>query len=267
MLRTDGIVEISDLPIICWRNLVTATNVQAESDPDFPVSNVANPLTSSKWKADASGSPLSSIEYLTIDISDNANYVAIAGHNLGSAGIAVGLEISTYNSPAGSAERVIDLAVPTDDSPLIFAFETELIEAIHLVFQYTGTTPAEIAVVYAGLFTELPEGIQGDHVPLPLAFVREVVNGRSENGAFLGRKIVAEGLQSTATIANLETDYVRDELMPFLEFAAEDPFFWIWSPETYPDETAFAWLENDAQPSFDIDGYASVDLQMRGLGS
>jgi hypothetical protein len=58
--------------------------------------------------------------------------------------------------------------------------------------------------------------------------------------------------------------WIRSDLMPMLNFAAEYPFFYIWSPLTYPDETAFAWLENDPQPSFDIDGYGAVSLSMRG---
>jgi hypothetical protein len=267
MIRTDGLVEISDLPIICWRNHVTATNVSAESDPDYPVTNVANSITSIKWKHDATESPVSSIEYLTVDLdADIVNYVAIAGHNFATAGVAVGLEISTYNSPAGGSEGIFEPVIPDDDGPLIFLFEAEEVQAVRLVF-LTTATPVEIAVLYVGQYTELPEGIQPDHTPLPLAKVRDVVNGRSENGAFLGRIITGQQLGSVATIANLSKDYVRDELMPFLDFASEEPFFWIWSPETYPDETAFAWLDTDAQPVFDVDGYASVDLSMKGIGS
>ncbi len=264
-LRTDGFVTLTDLPIIGWDNVVTASNVDAESDPDFPASNVANPSTALKWKHDATDSPETAIEYFRIDVSasDTINYVAIAGHNFASQGVAVGIEIAHFASPLGGGS-IIAPVIPIDDGPIIFLFDQEEIEDIHIVL-VTGTAPAEMAVVYAGEYTVLPEGIQADHTPLPLALVSDIATGKSESGAFLGRIVKGGSLVSSATIANLSKAYVRTEIMPFLEFADEFPFFWAWSPLTYPDETAFAWLENDAQPVFDIDGYASLDLAMRGL--
>jgi hypothetical protein len=270
-------ITLTDLPIICWDNLVTASNVFAESDPDFPVSNVANPSTALKWKHDAVGSPVSAVEYLTIDVSQGrVNYVAIAGHNFATAGVAVGLEIQSWNSPIGSAESLFEPQVPDDDGPIIFLFqganvggdspEISEVEGINIIFVPTAT-PAEAAVIYAGEYLQLEDGIQADHTPLPLARVSDVISGKSENGAFLGRVTISEGLVSNATIANMRKDFVREQLVPFLEFASESPFFWIWSPLSNPTELAFAWLENDPQPSFDIDGYVSIDLAMRGLGS
>lgn len=273
-IRTNITGGVGDLPIICWHNLVTSTNVQAESDPDFPVSNVANPSTSLLWRHDSlTGSPASAIEYLTIDISGDCNYVAIAGHNFGTAGVAVGLEVFRgEGSPLGGGESLFEPQVPDDDSPLVFLFDhnenspTTSLEGLAIVFIPSATIAAEAAVIMAGQYTQLTEGIQASHTPLPLASVSEVVSGKSENGAFLGRVVLSQGLVSQATIANMSQDFVRDELIPFLAAAAEYPFFWLWSPTDHTDEVAFAWLENDPQPSFDIDGYVSVDLQMRGLG-
>ena len=269
--------DVGKLPIICWDNLVTSTNVYAEADPDFPVSNVANPSTSLKWKHDTTDSPVSAIEYLTIDVSQaRVNYVAIAGHNFGTAGVAVGLELASWDSPLGGGESLFEPQIPEDDSPLIFLFQGSNVggdspyiaevESIRIVF-VPSATAAEAAVIYAGEYTQLAEGIQAEHTPLALASVSEVVSGKSENGAFLGRVVLSQGLVSQATIANMDRDFVREELIPFLANAAEFPFFWLWSPSSHPDEVAFAWLENDPQPSFDIDGYVSIDLQMRGINS
>lgn len=266
MIRIETGLDIGDLPVACWRNVVTATNVSAESDPDFPASNAANPSTALKWKHDAVGSPVTATEYFRVDVSESINYVAIAGHNFGSAGIGVGLELTSFTSPLGGGQSIFEPRVPDDDRPIVFLFQDQEVEDIRIIL-LTTATPAEIAVVYAGEYTQFEEGIQPDHTPLPLARVSEVVSGKSENGAFLGRIITNEGLASTATIANLSKSFARDELVPFLEFASEFPFFWLWSPETYPEDSAFAWLENDPQPVFDIDGYVSIDLAMRGLGA
>lgn len=267
IIRTDGTV-LSDLPIIFWNNLVTAANVDAESDPDFPASNVANPSTALKWKHDQTESPASTIEYFRVDVSqsDVLNYVAIFGHNFSSKGIAVGLELASFNSPVGGAGGIITPAIPADDGPIIFAFATQEAEEIRIIL-ITGTAPAEMTVVYAGEYMQLPEGIQADHAPLPLSLVSDVSTGRSESGALLGRIVTGGGLVSAATIANLDEDYVIDEVMPFLEQADEYPFFWAWAPSSYPDQLAYAWLEGDVQPVRDIDGYWSLALPMRGLST
>lgn len=265
MIRSDGIT-LTDIPIICWRNIVTADIVEAESDPDFPASNVTNPSTALKWKQDTTDSPQSATEYFRIDVSqaDPVSYVAIAGHNFGSQGIAVGLEVASFNSPLGGAASLFDPQIPDDDSTIIFLFTLQEAEDLRIIL-VQGSAAPEMAVVYAGAYTALAEGIQADHTPLPLANVSDILTGRSENGEFLGRIVTSQQLISTASIANLSKAWVRSELMPFLEFADEFPFFWAWSPLTYPDETAFAWLDNDGQPSFDIDGYAAVDLAMKGI--
>lgn len=264
-LRTTG-VTLSDLPIIFWDNVVTSANVDAESDPDFPATNAANPSTALKWKHDATDSPESAIEYFRADISQTTpiNYVALAGHNFATARVAVGLELASWSSPVGGADSVFDPQIPDDDGPIIFVFPTTEVEEIRVIL-VTGTSPAEIAVMYAGQYTQLAQGIDETHVPLPLANVSDVATGRSENGEFLGRIVLGAQLSSTATISNLTRQYVIDELNPFFAFADEFPFFWSWAPSSYPDQTAFAWLDNDVQPSFDFDGYVSIQLSMKGL--
>lgn len=269
MIITDGTLDLTDLPIICWRNTVTATNVQdIESDPDHPAVNVANPSTRLYWKHDATDSPEGSQEYFLIDQTQDSpiNYVAIQGHNFNSAGIAVGLEIASFNSPVGGAESLINPIIPDDDGPLIFLFREIEAEEIRIVL-LAGSEPAQMAVVYAGEYTVMPEGIQPDHTPLPLALTSNVSAGKSENGQFLGRIVLNQHQESSALFANFSKTWAREELQPFLEFAAEFPFFYAWSPDTYPIETAYAYLVNDPQPVFDVDGYGSVELAMRGVSS
>jgi hypothetical protein len=286
-LVTDGLIEdeisFTNLPIIFWKNAVTATNVstlQGQSDPDFPVANVANPSLSLKWKQDFTDSPVQSPCFIIVDFSSTfgpINYVAIAGHNLGTIGASIGLfgdGNPSGDSPAATAspssQEWVTGFVPEDDSPLVIMFGE--IEAqpgdrhrAVLVLGNQSSTPMEIAVVYVGYATVLEDGIQADHTPLPLATVHDVVTGQSENGSFLGRIQIGQWQESTATIANMDTDWARDNMLPFMEHAAEEPFFWAWSPGNYPEEVSFAWLTNDPQLVFDIDGYVSIDLGMKGI--
>jgi hypothetical protein len=264
-IRLETGVTLTDLPILFWDNVVTETNVAAESDPDFPASNVANPSTFLKWKQDITESPISATEYFTIDTSQAhpISYVAIQGHNCASAGIAVGLELQSYGSPIGSAESVFAPTIPANDGPLIFMFSEREVEGVVITFTTTAT-PAEMAVVYVGAYTVTEEGIQESYAPLPLARISDFVTGMSESGQFLGRITLSSQLESSATIANFSREWARDELVPFLENAELYPFFFVWSPLTYPNETAFAWLSSDPVPSFDVDGFGTITLDMQG---
>jgi hypothetical protein len=282
-LVTDGFIDdtlpITDLPIIFWNNLVTISNVttlQGASDPDFPITNVANTSLASKWKQDFSDSPYGGPTSIFINTNASLiNYVAIAGHNLGSSGATVALEGDAEpsgSSPDNNSPEDVEWITgfqPTDDSPIIMMFGEVEAPTIKIRLLHgggtTSTTPMEIAVIFVGYATVMDEGIQADHTPLPLAKTRKSVIGQSENGSFLGRIVLGEWVQSTATFANLESPWVRDELIPFLEYAAEYPFFYAWSPNTYPDEVAFAWMDGDPVPSFDIDGYASISFDMKGV--
>lgn len=269
MIRLETGVSLTDLPILFWDNVVSETNVYAESDPDFPPSNVANPSTFLKWKHDLTDSPASALEYFTIDVSQDSpiNYVAIAGHNFASAGIAVGLELASFNSPVGGAESIFVPEVPESDGPIIFVFNSREVEGVNILIDPGAGDAAEMAVVYAGAYTVMEEGIQADHSPLPLSRISDFVNGMSESGQFLGRITLSSQLESSASFANMSKAWIRSELLPFLDFAESNPFFYAWSPLTYPDETAFAWLSSDPVPSFDIDGYGAITLDMQGFST
>jgi hypothetical protein len=274
-------LPITDLPIICWRNVVTVANVSTDTeDPDFPVTNVANSSLGLKWKQDLTGSPAAIPDYITVNASGAGpiNYVGIAGHNFGTIGASVAVEGSSgagagspvhEDSPAES-EYVTGI-VPEDDGPIIFMFAEVEGATIRLRIENSvGTTAAELAVLYVGKCTVMPEGIQADHTPLPLAKRNDTVIGQSENGSFLGRIVLGSWVESSATFSHMTKADIRGDadhegLLDFLDFASEFPFFYAWSPDTYPEETAFSFLSNDPVPVFDIDGYASIDLDMKGI--
>lgn len=285
-LVTDGIVDnelpITDLPIIFWRNVVTVTNVTTDSeDEDFPVVNVANPSLGLKWKQDFTNSPVAMPDSITVDVTGQGpiNYIAIAGHNLGTAGATVAVEGSS-NPSGGSPMSSMSPAnieyvtgfQPADDSPLVIMFaEVESQEGdlgqIRLRLQSPGAIAMEIAVIYVGYAMVMEEGIQADHTPLPLADTHDIVTGQTENGSFVGRVVTSQWQESEAAFANMSTEWARDNLLPFLANAAEYPFFWAWSPDTYPDEVSYAWLVNDPKLSFDIDGYVYTSFGMRGIST
>src|SRR4051812_19814076 len=76
-----------DHPLIGWHNLVTATNIVADtSATNYPASNLANPATHLEWRANDTTE-----QYLTITTGyvDEIDYLAVARHNFGSEQITV----------------------------------------------------------------------------------------------------------------------------------------------------------------------------------
>jgi len=74
-------------PLIGWDDAVTYSNISATSTlSGYPANNMALPMTHQRWKASAAG-------LVTITVNPDPNklidYVAVAGHNFGTAGIQV----------------------------------------------------------------------------------------------------------------------------------------------------------------------------------
>lgn len=274
-------LPITNLPIILWRNRISAARVSTDSqDPDFPVTNVVNTSLALKWKQDVTGSPLAMPDYITFNIAGlgEINAIGIAGHNLGSINATIAVEgfgsASPFHQDSPPVAEYVTGYSPDDDAPLLFLFAgvqtSNSTDLLRIRIEHGATTgnaqeAAEIAVIYVGKVLVMEEGIQADHTPLNLARVTNVRNGEAEDGTFLGRIIVGEWVESTARFANLSIDWTRDNLLDFLASADEFPFFYAWQPEDYPEEVAFAWLTEQPQPVLDIDGFFSIDLPMRGL--
>lgn len=79
-----------DLPLLGWRNLVTVSNIAANTEATgLPATNLANPATHLLWR----GSDTTK-QYLTVETgsADDIDYVGIARHNFGSEAIAIAVD-------------------------------------------------------------------------------------------------------------------------------------------------------------------------------
>jgi hypothetical protein len=252
--------ESAWLPAIGWQNLVTITNVAATSaDADYPVTNLANPNTTLHWE-----SLVATEQYLTVTLStDQAiDYLAVARHNFGTAGIICSVEGLTADDGAVWEELCPEQTL-ADDAPVLFRFVPTVLIGVRLRLQPSGTAP-EAAVMYVGKLLVCQRSVQVGHVPLPMGRRRTMINNRSEDGEFLGTVQTGEGLSTSADLQNFEPAWFRENFKPFLD--AAPPFFFAWNPLYYPDEVGYAWLTNDPQPQLShLVGYISVTLQMDGL--
>jgi hypothetical protein len=251
----------ANLPLIGWRNVVTTSNIAADSSADgFPVSNLANPATHLKWKADHDGE-----QYVTITTgsADDFDYIGIAKPNFSAAGIAVSVE----GDDGSGFDELTAPAIPADDGPLMFRFTAAPFTGLRIRMQQgQGSVAPQMAVVYAGKTLVLPRKLYQGLTPPTFGRTAKATNGRSESGNFLGRIVTQESIKTKVPLTLIDPAYYRTNIDPFLKSGRSLPFFFAWRPGDYPAETAYAWLTNDPAPTNESPhSLTALSLEMSGV--
>lgn len=247
-------------PFIGIRNEVSTSNIiSTTAQAGYPVTNLANPSTSLLWKGNA-------LLAETIEVAtsgSSVDYVAINGHNFFTAGVSVTIRYELASS--GTFITNHSNGVPTEDGRLIIRFAPRLATRIQIVLG-AGTVKPQASCVYIGEGISVKRRLYVGHTPINFGRVTKIVNGRAENGAFLGRVMVGEGRVSSVDLQNLPADWYRSVLDPFLLLAQTEPFFWAWRPLSYPGEDGFVWITNDPQPSNQrSNGMMQVSFEISGV--
>lgn len=259
-----GIINENN-PVIGYENLVTVTSLSTTSEvDDFPVTNLANPATNLKWKADAAEEV-----YITVlvDRVDPIDYLAIAKHNLGSGLIPVSVEglAEEEDDPMTDwFELTTDVLLP-NDGPTLFRFELQSLYSIRIRMQAADVIP-EIGVMYVGKLLVLQRRMYVGHSPITLNKVAKITNARSEDGNFLGRIVLNTMNQSGVSLQNLTPDWYRTYFDPFVDAAKEYPFFFAWRPGDYPMEVGYCWMTDDPTPENQrSNGMMQVNFKLNGV--
>lgn len=253
-----------DHPVIGWDNIVTTTNIATTSDlTGYPRTNLANPATHLKWKAVTTDDYYISVLF---NGRTDIDYVGIAKHNFGSAGIAVSLGYN-IGSPAVWHEVVAEY-IPANDEPILLRFK-QPVDSAYIQIKLrsvAGSAPAEAAVVYVGKLLVLPRKIYQGLTPINYGRVARATNGKSESGNFLGRIVTQEFVQTKIPLSLISPDYYRDHIDAFLNACQEVPFFFSWRPQSYPHEVGYCFMTNDPVPVNEAPhGLISIALEMTGV--
>lgn len=250
------------VPLIGYNNIATLANVASATATDgFPIGNVANPATHLFWRGAVISGGGEFIDILPAGAT--VDYIAVAGHNFGSAGI----KVAVSDVGASPINDLVGVTTVTDDGPLIIRIPPAVYSQLRL-YLLEGSTFPQAAVVYAGRLLVLERGIRVDvtHVPIPYGRRTRIVNGMSESGNFLGRLVLSESRESRAEFFAFTPTFYRNNIDPFLIAAQEFPFFWSWAPTDYPLETGYSWLTADAQPQVSPDHRRiALTLDMAGI--
>lgn len=260
--------EELNLPIFGYHNIIDATTISSSTAAEgYPAANVANPSTFQKWKG-TSVDP-DTEDYFLIpfgDYTDGVNYLGLAKHNFGTAGVRISV---LGSNDAGSTfdYTLVEPFTVANDSPILLVFEEHLdINLISVVLEPLGEIAAELAVMYLGKMLRAERKIYVGHTPITMGRRLTVANGRSTSGNFLGRVVLSRKTQTAIELKNLTPSWYRSFFDPFLKAAEELPFFFAWRPDTYPLEVGFCWIPNDATPQNTMsNGMMSVSFEVEGI--
>lgn len=248
--------------ILGWRNQLTPARVSATSQlADYPIQNIANPLTHSIWAAANLDPQVITVSLNPLTMTD---YIGIARHNLGDTGMLVTIEGRTAQetdwSPLLMPFRV------ADNMPILARFVRQPLTQLRITITPTTVAP-RIAVLYVGKLTLLERRIYVGHTPLNLGLDVSDSVGVSISGNYLGRIVRSERHSTGVSMANISPSWMRNEFEPFKK--ARVPFFFAWRPSDYPLEVGYCWFPQGHNPrptNSRSNGMMGVDFEMQGLG-
>jgi hypothetical protein len=251
-------------PYIGWHNLVDFTNLTSDTAADgYPVTNLADPTTNVYWQG--VGAVAQEIA-AAVNSADDIDYAGIAGHNFGTAQIAV--EVGYYNE----ASAWVSLAgpqIPPDDQPMMLAF-TPQSRASVVVKLSEGDAAPRAAVLHVGKLLVLERGVVVDAAMPWMPQARKVtrINGVSASGQFLGSIITGAKVTWRQAFKHFTPAWFREKFVPFLAHARDEgkPFFYAWKPAAYPYEVVYLWTVADWEPAVDpVTDRFEIELSGEGI--
>lgn len=259
VLLSPAYASLSWRPLILGESYVNFSGITADAeDADYPVTNLVNPQTWSKWKSDSTDP-----QYVELSVDGDAmtDGIGIVGHNFGSGRIGVTIEGITADD--GASWEVIGELSPGDDSPILAQVEPNHYAGIRLYLE-PDAVPPEAAVIYAGPTLRVIEGVPPGHVPLPQAREIDMLSGLSEAGDFVGDVITSRRLASSVEFRGLNWEWYIARLQPILD--ARKPFFFSWSPGRTGAVCTFTKIAGNPKPTISqVTGETDISISLIGL--
>lgn len=254
-LYITAIPTLGNRPIIGWQSIITTSNFSVTSETDDrPALNLWNPDTTALWESDTP--PTDGI--INIDIANSAmdpiDYIGIARHNFGTAGIQYVLQNSTDDV---TYTDVTTARTPTDDRAIVEYFDQSTAEFWRLQLDCPSTAPT-IAHIKLGEALILQRPMYVGHKPETLAEYCQSITNVSDTGQYLGQVVTRRWQRGACKQQNTAPDWVRTYLVPFIQHTKlsrdddgtpQGPFFYAWRPAAYPLEVIYGWVDGNIVPS------------------
>jgi hypothetical protein len=233
-----GVSQPLDHPRIGWR-FATGAAISGGDAAGYPASNALDVRTALGWRPDAATGHVG----VNIGAITPANYCGVAGHTLGSSGAVV--RVQRWDGAAW-VNVVGNTQIDTDDA-LMFLFSPIDSSQFRLLIESASAVP-RIGHIRFGTVTEVPQKARyGGTTPISESRQYEYDTLRANNGAFLGRSIISQGLRFQIAVSHVSETWRRTEWAAFRDYANKGSatFFVADKPLSYPEDVAYAW-SNDA---------------------
>jgi hypothetical protein len=170
-----------------------------------------------------------------------------------------------YDSGETMGLATAGLPSHSDDRPIMVL--TQETTAQRFRIRIAGQTTPLVGVIYIGKALEMMRPLYGGHTPINLSHSTIIRPNTSDRGQFVGRSIIRTGVGTPWDWRNLEADWVRRYLDPFIESARTLPFFLLWRPATFPEGSAYCWTPGDQKPqNMGTADLMSFTLEAIGIG-
>jgi hypothetical protein len=142
-------------------------------------------------------------------------------------------------------------------------FPQRTIAQIKLVL--TNAAQPTVANVMAGLVTVVMRPTYSGVSPLSLSSKTKRQFQISDSGQFVGNRVIAQGVEHTASFRHLTDQWYRAEMDDFAVHAQTRPFYYSWNPEEDPHGVIYAHATEDLIPTkMGIKDMLQLDIKMVG---
>lgn len=230
-------------PVIGYDNIFEDGVVSVtHEDADFPKENALDWLTYSCYKT---ATAVATVYYsVHLGYGATADYVGIAGHNLGTKGATVVLQ---YNSGSGWV-NCHTVVAPSDDDTIFILFDSVTAEDFRLAIVSIDADTC-IGILAAGDRLTVPRGVRTGWRP-PLMRSYETIANFAETNVSLGRSLRTRFDTVALDFQGFTESFTRDSWMPFLEHAKSKPFFFAWNSVGRTDEVALMHTAEIISPPY-----------------
>jgi len=252
-------------PRILWRNriadLPAASITVSGETATGPRDATTRPNTDEYWEPDTLPA------WILYDLGSayTINGVGIGGHNFGTRGTAVKVEVGT--DPAFAADAIFaEERVPDDDSALLLLDDDTI--GRYVKISLTGSVTPRMSVAAAGDVLAMEKEVAKPYAPISMAR-KTMMSGRlSRGGQFLGQGMRSHGLEADVSFERLSGAWVRANFNAFSKHARSKPYFFAWNPLDLPREVGYVWtVEKDIVPVHNGSGLSmDVAWSMVGIG-
>lgn len=249
---------------LLWHNAMGQGEVSSTGSESgsFVAARAFDWRTTTRWRSDRDG--VQDVTSMQVPTDKPFNYVAVAGHNLGSLGANVQFQ---YNDPVDGWTDLLTtgngIYNPVDDTPFALIFPDQVADEVRLRINANGA--ATISVMSAGDATVFPEGARPPLEPGYLNPQDELIGDVTEGGNIPGQVLLRTGASEELTIDMLDPRWLRETWLPIRKQLRTQGLFLAWNHENFPTDVIYGVLDGMPRARHTGPFFGELILPVRGI--